>query len=176
MIGVLEINGVKLDISESLFVPLNYAISDARNPEKRKRNTSQVIALPGTKRNKDFFFSAWNLGASDEKGDGVGFNFDPTIKYAARYFEKDQVIFDGTASLDTVDITAENETFNVILYSNVVDVFQNLGDLTLPELDWSAYSHTLSIANIVASWSAPVGSGYLYGLIDFGFTNDLLSY
>lgn len=176
MIGVLNINDQNLDIDERVIVPLNYAIADAREPQKRKRNTSNVIALKGTKKNKDFFFSAWNLGASDERADGIGFNFDPTIKYKAYYTEKGEVIFNGTATLDSIDVVGENLTFNVILYSNVVDVFQTLGDLTLNELDWSALDHTLSVANIIASWSTAIGSGYVYPLVDYGFTNDLLTY
>ena len=176
MIGVLNINGVKLDIDERVIVPLNYAIADARNPQSRKRNTSEVIALKGTDKNKAFFFSAWNLGASDEKDDGIGFNYDPTVKYNAFYLEKGEKVFDGTASLDSVEVFQGKYTFNVILYSNVVDVFQVLGDRKISELGWSAYDHALSVANIVASWSSATGSGYLYPLVDYGFTSDLLSY
>jgi hypothetical protein len=176
MIGNLQINGVELELTSSLFVPLNYAIADAREPQKRKRNTSQVIALPGTKTNKDFFFSAWNLGLSDERGDGIGFNYDPTLRYPAIYTQNGQTIFRGAATLDGVQVDRDQYTFNVILYSDVVDVFQGLGDLTLNQLDWSAYNEVLSIANIQASWTAAVGSGIWWPLIDFGFTNNLLEY
>lgn len=176
MIGVLNINGVNLDIDKRVIVPLNYAIADARNPQKRKRNTSEVIALKGTQVNKTFFFSAWNLGASDEKGDGIGFNFDPTVKYQAYYLEKGEKVFSGTASLDSITISKGEYTFNVILYSNVVDVFQILGDRLLSELEWSTYNHTLSVANIQASWSATIGSGYIYPPVDYGFTDNLLLY
>jgi len=176
MIGNLQINGVDLELTSSLFVPLNYAIADAREPQKRKRNTSQVIALPGTKTNKDFFFSAWNLGLSDERGDGIGFNYDPTLRYPAIYTQNGQTIFRGAATLDGVQVDRDEYTFNVILYSDVVDVFQGLGDLTLNQLDWSAYNEVLSIANIQASWTAAVGSGIWWPLIDFGFTNNLLEY
>ena len=176
MIGNLQINGVNLEINSSLFVPLNYAIADAREPQKRKRNTSQVISLPGTKINKDFFFSAWNLGQSDERGDGVGFNYDPTLRYPAIYTQNGQTIFKGAATLEGVQVDKDQFTFNVVLYSQVIDVFQGLGDLSLEQLDWSAYDQTLSIANIKASWSAAVGSGVWWPLIDFGFTSNLLEY
>ena len=49
-------------------------------------------------------------------------------------------------------------------------------DITVAELGWSAYDHTLSVANIQASWIAATGSGYFYPLIDFGFTDNTLSY
>jgi len=175
-VGRLEINGTSLEIGERAVAPLNFAIADAKNPQSRKRNGSEVIALPGTAENKEFFFSAWMLGSSDERGDGIGFNFDPTLRYPARFFQYDTLIFEGSAVLDSVEIDMEVYTFNVILYSEVVDLFQTLKDRTLPELDWTDLNHTLSIPNIEATWSAPVGSGYWYPLIDYGFSPNLLEY
>jgi hypothetical protein len=34
----------------------------------------------------------------------------------------------------------------------------------------------LSVANIQSSWSAATGSGYVYGLVHYGLTNNLLNY
>ena len=54
-VGRLEINGTSLEIGERAVAPLNFAIADAKNPQSRKRNGSEVIALPGTAENKEFF-------------------------------------------------------------------------------------------------------------------------
>jgi hypothetical protein len=43
-----------------------------------------------------------------------------------------------------------------------------LGNKRLEDLDFSAYNHTYSVANISSSWDNPGGSGYYYPLIDYG--------
>ena len=175
-VGRLNIDGTNLDLSEGVFLPLNYSLADVQNPDKRKRNSSEVFTLPGTRKNLDFFFSAWNLGISDDRGDGIGFDFDPTIKLPATYYQNEKQIFIGSAQLQQVTIKEGVYTFHLILFSEVVDVFQTLGDLTLPELDWSAYDFTLNETNIKNTWTAATGSGIWIPLIDYGFTQNLQSY
>jgi hypothetical protein len=43
-----------------------------------------------------------------------------------------------------------------------------LGNKRLEDLDFSAYNHTYSVANISNSWDNAGGSGYYYPLIDYG--------
>jgi hypothetical protein len=43
-----------------------------------------------------------------------------------------------------------------------------LGNRRLEDLNFDAYDHTYSVANISASWDNPGGSGYYYPLIDYG--------
>lgn len=47
----LIVNGVELDLSESIAVPLNLSITDVKEPEKRKRSYSKSIKLEGTSNN-----------------------------------------------------------------------------------------------------------------------------
>lgn len=165
---------------ESSFFPITYQQADAREPEKRKRNVSKPFNLPGTKNNNKFFMSAYSIGISDVYGDGIGFEFDSSIRYPAFATKNGQVIFKGTLQLKKV-ITKSDFTngiineFRVLLFSDVADIFQALGDLKVSELGWSAYDHTLSVANIVASWTAGTGSGYWYPYIDYGFSQNPLS-
>jgi hypothetical protein len=176
----LFINNIEIDISEGIDFPLTFSQSDAKNPQKRKRNSSKSINLPGTKKNNQFFMSAWDLSISDVRGDSLGFDFDPTIKYPARVLRNGKEIFRGTVNLQKViqerfkKITAN--TFQILLYSQITNMIQALGDVTVSELGWSDYDHILNVTNIENSWSAATGSGYFYPLIDFGFTDNTLSY
>lgn len=180
MIVQLFINNIEIDIAEGIDFPLTFSQSDAKNPQKRKRNSSKSINLPGTKKNNQFFMSAWDLSISDVRGDSLGFDFDPTLKYPARVLRNGKEIFRGTVNLQKViqekfgKVTAN--TFQVLLYSQITNMIQALGDITVSELGWSDYDHNLSVANIQSSWSAATGSGYFYPLIDFGFTDNTLSY
>ncbi len=173
------INGVELDLDtekEDMDVPITYALADAKQPEKRKRSSSKTIGMPGTIKNNAFFMSAWDLNITDVYGDLIGFDFDPTLRYPCRLLRYGKEIFRGSANLTRVKKIRRVNRFEVVLYSEIADLFQALGDRTVAELGWEAYDHVLSIANIEASWSASTGSGYVYPLIDFGLTNDLLSY
>lgn len=197
-IGRLVINGVDIDLGEAIPVPLGYSLADIKNPENRKRNTSKVIKLPGTRANRDFFFSTYNLSISAVEPSSIaGFEFDPTQRVTAQYYKRGRKVFDGLAQLMYVTKKGEDYTFNITLFSNFVDLFMALGNMTLAELGWSEYSHALTIANIQASWDTsvikngvatsnftagvPNGFGYLYPYVDYGyaanvrdiFTNDL---
>ena len=177
----LYINDQEIDVSEDIIFPLTFAQADAKHPEKRVRNSSKTIVLPGTRRNNSFFSSAYDLNISDVYGDLVGFDFDPTLRYPCKVTKKGQEIFRGSANLTKV-VTKKDVTngrinlFTVVLFSELADVFQALGDLKVNELGWSDYDYTLSVANIAATWSAATGSGVWVPLIDFGFSNNPLSY
>ena len=175
----LFVNGFELDVSEEIQIPISYYQADAKNPEKRKRSFSKDIILPGTQRNNSFFMSAYNLNISDVYGDLVGFDFDPTVRYPAELKKNGRTILKGAANLSKV-ITRSDVTngrvnqFHLKIFSDITNWFQQLGDIKISELDWSAYDFTLSVANIVATWSAPVGSGIWYPYCQYGFSQDPL--
>lgn len=184
--GKLVIDGVELDITQDVNVPISFAVADIKNPQSRKRSSSKTIALPGTKTNMNFFSSAYQLSLGSLPDDPfVGFDFDPTIRIPARYYRKGVLIFDGLIQLLTVDIEKKDLTFNCVLFSNFVDLFQALGELKIGELGWSEYDHILNYTNIFNSWYisvkkngvdtdnftgvVPDGFGYVYPLINYGF-------
>lgn len=171
----LWINGIKLDVNESIPFPISYSQADAKTPESRKRSTSKTIELPGTVVNNTFFASSYDLYITDVYNDMLGFNFDPTLRYPCIVREGDD-IFTGSASLLKVVRKRGVNKFCVALYSEIIDIFQSLGDKLVSELDWSAYNQTLSVANIEASWAASTGSGVVFGLVHYGLTNNLLRY
>src|SRR3990167_2491207 len=176
----LYINGTELDLADDMMFPITFAQADAKKPEARKRSSSKTIVLPGTSNNNRFFLSAYNLKASDVYGDLIGFDFDPTIRYpffAERY---GKVFFRGSANLVKVTRQKYEEhgmvnNFHIVLYSEIVDMFQALGDIKVSELGWEDYDHVLSVANIQATWSAATGSCVWYPLVDYGLSADPLS-
>lgn len=172
----LYVNNVKLDLKDGIPIPLTYSIADIKEPTKRARDMSKTIVLPGTQINRQFFASAYNITILDLNQDGACFNFDPTLRYPAYALRNGRPIFHGFVNLQQVTIENEVPEFEIVMFSTVKDLFQALGDMTIGELGWSEYDHVLSIANIKATWSASLGSGYWYPLIDFGYTGNLLSY
>lgn len=189
MDAALYINGVKIDLMEQMPVPLSYSISDIKEPENRKRNYSKTLSLPGTQNNKAFFSSTYRLSLSSLESEAVGFNYDPTQIVPAFYQENGEVIFEGLCRLMSVTINNKSYNFNITLFSNFVELFQELGNIKVAELGWSEYDHQLNTTNIVNSWATsvikngtpvvnftggvPDGFGFLYPLADYGYSSNL---
>lgn len=187
MIGELTANGINIDLKQDEPFPFNYSIADMKDPQKRKRNYSRSVKLPGTQNNMDFFFAAYNLSISTVGGtSSVGFNFDPTVRIPATYKKNSVVVFKGLLQLNEVIIKGEDYTFECTLFSDFIELFLALGDLKVSELGWSEYDHALNRTNIKNSWNTsvmlngvatsnftaglPQGFGYHYGLVDYGYT------
>lgn len=187
MIGELIANGVSLDLDNVLPFPFNYSIADAKNPNKRKRNFSRTIELEGTAKNLEFFSSAYQLDLSTVQGTSIaGFNFDPTIRIPASYSKGGCLEFKGLLRLNTVKINNGVKTFVCTLFSDFIELFMALGDLKISELGWSEYDHALTRTNVKNSFATsvmvngvntsnfsgglPLGFGYHYGLVDYGYT------
>lgn len=188
MIGSLQVNGVYLDLKQGTPIPLNYSIADIKEPQKRKRNFSKTISLPGTSKNLDFFSSTYLLSLSTVNNTtNIGFDFDPTLRVKAKYYSSEgDLIFDGLFQLNEVSIVDSNYTFKCTLFSNFIDLFMKLGDLKVSELGWGEYNHNLTRTNIVNSWDTsvkvngsdtsnfsaglPLGFGYHYGMVDYGYS------
>ena len=176
MIVELYINDITIDVAEDIVFPLTYSISDVKEPSKRKRNTSKTIVLPGTQNNNNFFSSAYDLHISDVRNNSIGFDFDPTLRYPCRVARDGKEIFRGSANLQKVTVLNNVKTFEIVLYSEITNLFQSLGDITIAELGWSEYDYILSVANTQTTWNNTGGSGVVVPLIDYGFTDDEIYY
>ena len=182
----LYINNLKVDINERLPFPLTYSISDLKDLTARKGNNSKTITVPGTKGNLYLFFNAFQLTMTAPFSAGVStFDFDPTIKATARYYESGLLQFNGFAQLSECEYLNGEWSFNLILFSDQLEYIAKLQQTRINELDWSEYVHTLTRQNQVDTWNGLIqvnsvttanktganwdGLGYYYGLIDYGY-------
>jgi len=190
MSNILYINNEAVDLSETMTIPISYSIADFKKPESRKRSVSKTIKLVGTQKNKRIFSSAYNLSLTNT-GDFKGFDFNPNTKVKARYYKNGVEIFNGFLKLLNVMIENKNYTFEVVLFSDFVNIVKAMADIKTNELDWSKYDHNLTLDNIAKSWDTsvrvngvltpnynvakePDGFGYWYPVIDFGYNNSSL--
>jgi hypothetical protein len=182
----LYINNFKVDINDRLPFPLTYSISDLKDLTARKGNNSKTITVPGTKGNLYLFFNAFQLTMTAPFSAGVStFDFDPTIKATARYYESGLLQFNGFAQLSECEYLNGEWSFNLILFSDQLEYIAKLQQTRINELDWSEYVHTLTRQNQVDTWNGLIqvnsvttanktganwdGLGYYYGLIDYGY-------
>jgi len=171
MITRLKSQGIELDLTEGVPVPLNFSISDVREPNTRKRNFSKEIVLPGTAKNMLYFKGAFNFTQS-----GVDAFFNPTTQVECELTKDEFVVMKGLIQLKSVTVLNKSVTFQILIYSDAVDLFLALQNTKVSELDWSDYDHTLNQTNIIASWTATQGSGYYYPLIQKGTNPSALIY
>jgi hypothetical protein len=172
MIGELFINGVLVDLTDSAPFPISYNVGDIKDLSKRKGTSSKTITLPWTQTNLNLFQSVYMFSASS-----IG-NFDPTIRATAQYYYNSILLFNGYAQLQRCTL---DKSFEITLYSEVIDYIQQMNKIKLNELDFSEYNHTLTRQNQVDTWGGTVvlngvdtnllnqGKGYYYGLTENGY-------
>jgi hypothetical protein len=188
MSNYLYIDGEQVDLDNEIPMPISYSVGDFKNPENRRRSVSKTITVQGTQRNKRIFASAYNLSLTNEIG-SLGFDFNPNAKVGARYLRKGVTIFEGLVRLLNVKIDNGAYSFEIVLFSDIVNIIKQMNDINVSELDWSEYNHELNETNVSNSWDTsviktgvvtpnydtvtgkPLGFGYWYPVIDFAYNN-----
>lgn len=155
-----------VDLFDDVSYPLNYSIADIRNVNKRNSNFSKTIRIPGSKNNNIRFAHIFEID--------IDCNFNPNIKTPCRLYIDELLVMSGFLQLLKVVRTFENKLeYEVAIRGNVGNIFTDWADLELTDLNLSAYNHTYNKTNQKASWTATLGQGYVYPMIDYGFTNGL---
>jgi len=158
-------NGVNLGLSKDVAYSLTFSIADIREPDKRDANYSKTISVPSSKEANKFFKSAFEIDGYD--------NYNANLKTECSIIIDGLEQIKGYLQLLSIEKIDKKYYYNVSIKGNVSNIFQSWGDQYLTDIDLSAYNHTYSKANIITSWGATVGDGYVYPLIDYGKTNGL---
>ena len=180
----LIINGIQIELSDTTEFSFNFSVADVKDPSKRSRDVSKVLKIEGTQNNLRAFYSAYQLSQYYDEANPVGFDFDPRISYDAQYYVNGILRFNGAAQILKTKINDGVIHFDLVLFSNIVNLINQFGEITLPELGWSEYNHILNHTNQSNSWSTsvikngvatnnftagvPNGFGYYWALIDYG--------
>lgn len=160
--------GTQWDVSYIQEIPmsLNFAIADLRSPDKRNSTFSKTIEFPATNEINRLFRSIWQMNISL-------LDFDPNLKMGINYYIDNVEQLNGDLQLLKINVDGDGAplTYETSAVGRLGNLFTAIGDKYLTDLDFSAYNHILSKANVKASWIAAIGSGYVYPLIDYGLNN-----
>lgn len=184
----LIVNGVQLDLKQGQPISLTYSQAGISDPTKRVRSFSKSFDLAGTQRNIQFFKEFYMLSWVRNDNITTSANFNPSINLPCRYYIGEHLRFEGFVKLLDITILQGEVSFSVNMYSEVANIFQQWDDMKLSDLDFSEYNHFLNESHIRESWnnqvkvngvftsnfsgSNPLGWGYIYGLVDYGFSSD----
>lgn len=181
----LYINDILVELNGSVPIPFTYHISDIKNPDQRKGSRSLTIDLPGTRKNSKVMSTVYALTTTDAENNPTVADFDTSVKAPARYYQGGVLQFEGIAQLTECSRINGSWTFSIVLFSDHVNIFDELKKVKLRELGWSEYNHALTYSNQQKSWIGSIvkngspynnysgtdwlGEGYYYGLIDYGY-------
>jgi hypothetical protein len=159
---------------ENISVPITLQISDVRTPGEGSGSYTKTTTIPGTPEVDKFFESVYDVNVALQY-------FNPNLKVRAYYYVDGIQNFEGHLQIIKilVDEVNKNHYYEVNIIGEVITLFTKIKNLLVEDLNFSSYSHNLSYANIVASWTTPlfssgIGSGVVYGLIDWGTNNSNL--
>ncbi len=177
----LYLNNIQVPLSVSLNPSLTESVADISQPDKRKSTYSKTIKLPNSKIANKLFGGIQDINLTDG-------SFDTSKKVDMYYLVDGQLIIEGYAQLKSISITDNNDIeYNIVLFGNTANLFTKAKGLLLKDLDVSEYNHQLVKEAIEQSWDfrivengVPVpfelGKGYVYPLIDYGYTTDQITY
>lgn len=144
-------------------ISLTYSIADVKDISKRNSTFSQTFTVPATKNNNILFNHIFNIGSDS--------SFDPRKKTPSYLLVDSQQIFNGNLQLVKINVKNKNvESYDIVLYGEVVDLVKTLGGSLLTDLDFSELNHPRNSDYIEQSWTSNTANlGYYYPLIDYGY-------
>ena len=164
MITELYIDGKRLDLFDDIDIRLTYSVTDIENPIERKSSVSRTIEIPKTPNNDQVFGSIYRF-------DQWIVSFDPSVRATANVMQNGIQVFEGIAQLLAVKDNGTSGTYELGLYGETANLFKQLGDSELTDLDFSELNHEWEASNVVDAWFNSVGStgnDYYYPAIDYG--------
>lgn len=136
---------VTLDLYEGVSLPLNYTISDVREPEKRKTNFSKTITVPGTKKNNRLFNHIYEISGNSK--------FNPNLRTEVIILEEGIQIMRGNMQLINIKrFDGDDVEYDVLISGDFTSLFADIGISKLSDLDFSEYKHTWDRSSIENSW------------------------
>lgn len=156
----------RVELLESLNPSLTFNVADIAKPDKRKSDYSKTIKLPGSKRLNKVFEHIFEVNIDLQ-------TFNPNLKTDVLYLVDGETQVEGYLQLKQVNILDNDDVvYECTIIGNNANFIQALGDKELDDsgMLWSNLNHDWTKANQITSWSAT--TGYVYPMIDFGFSNN----
>ena len=149
------IEGQELDVNEGFSQQITYAVDDLQNLDSKSTAFSKTIVIPGTSNNNKLFGNIFEFTNSNLTGDGanVGYNFNASKAAKVRLEINGLSAIKGVLRLLTIIHDGENIEYEIAIFGELGGFVNALGNKKLEDLDFSAYNHNYTIANIENSWS-----------------------
>lgn len=175
----LLINGTLINLSQAVSASLNFAIADIREPDKRNGAFSRTVKLYKDKVLSQVLDAVFEIGYSTQTGGVVNFtpDFNPNLKVPFVLYTDGVEQLRGYMRLRSIDRDQQQlgrMFYNVELYGALSNIFTDLADKKLSDLDYSSDNHTYDRTNQRATWSNVNSDdgNYVYPMINYGITSE----
>lgn len=179
----LFIGGVYIPLSKSINASLTKSITDIQEPKDRKATYSKTTTVPNSKEAAQVFGELFEINLVDS-------TFNSTVKIDCRYIvDGIGVIEEGYCQLKAIrTLNRVDIVYDIVMFGSLGNIFKELGEDELIDLSsiLDEWNHPFAKDIQQRSWSTEVyntdsagfvpfayGTGYVYPLMDYGFTNDL---
>jgi hypothetical protein len=150
-----------IDLKDNSQFPITYNIADIREPSKRNTSFSKTITLPGTDNNNQVLGQIYEISQ-----DGT---FNPNKFTGAVVLQDGLEVFSSVMQVIGINriqngINNYNDIeYQINLMGRLTDIFLELKDTKLTDLDFSEYDHIYNRDNQEDSWVGAIqknGSNY----------------
>jgi hypothetical protein len=169
----LLINGQPIGLSDDFEISINKTIADIRNPETRSSDFTRTLTIPGTADNNKVFNFIFDV-ANDIVGSGqYNPDFNPNKKADCIVLVDGMPQISGFIRLTEILNNNGRIEYNCTIHGESANLFTDLENAKLNELDFSEYNHICNITNIKDSWDNQIivdgspqsfayGNGYVW--------------
>jgi len=142
-------------------VPLTKEAYDVNNPQKRLTDFSKTITIPENKTVNQIFEHAFDVNIDLQ-------TFNPNLKTSYQIIQDGVTAIDGYCQLKAISNIDGLINYEIQATGKIGDLFEKIRDKYLQDLDLTSLDHTWNSTNIINSWTATIGQGYVYPMIDMG--------
>jgi uncharacterized delta-60 repeat protein len=162
-----------LDLYDDIPITINKSFAEIEDISKRNSDYSVGVKLPGSKKNNRFFEDFFNV-------DSIGLYFDVLKKVQCNVLIDDESYFTGFMKLNSVSVLNSKVEYDVTLYSNIGDLYGNVGtkllkDLNFRDVDYYM-NHYFTQDNVLSKWRyetlkdpSVVPSNFMYPVVHSGY-------
>lgn len=169
----------KIDLYESETIDLTKSITDIVDPEQRRSDYTRTIKVPGTSNNNKVFSFIFDLSRYTINTTENQFNpdFNVALKTNAILYRNGLVQIKGFIQLTNIVKRPDGAVdYEIVLFGEVANLFKDMGEKKLSELDLSEYDHILNLNNVDSLANSPEQEGFVYPIIDTGLSPNEISY
>ena len=142
-------------------IPLTKEAYDVNNPQKRLTDFSKTITIPENRIVNQIFEHAFDVNIDLQ-------TFNPNLKTSYQITQDGITAIDGYCQLKAISNVDGLINYEIQATGKIGNLFEKIRDKYLQDLDLSSLDHTWTQSAIVNSWTATIGQGYVYPMIDMG--------